>query len=155
MDGWGLMFVMGLSWAAGQSCGSRWWSPWVEAQVTWHQGAPPRPAPFPSLLLGCSANFTGLYQFHLQPHWTDQRYQKDCDHTRESGGDLPSEVCGEYPTSGSSEPGQVGSRRDIPWVGCTLWAPSLLRCPLPLGCQLLLPSFTQPRVGRRRGGIWY
>ena len=26
-------------------------------------------------------------------------------------------------------------------------------CPLPLGCQLLLPSFTQPAVGRRGGGI--
>ena len=110
-----------------------------------------RPLPIapPSLL----CQLPGLYQFHLQLHWTDQRYHKYCDHTRESGGDVHSAVHGEYPTSGSSEPGQVGGRCDIPWVGCTLWAPSLLRCPLPLGCQLLLPSFIQSRVGRRGGGI--
>ena len=144
-----------LGWAAGQSCGSRWWVLWAEAQATWLQGAPPSPALFPLLLLGCSANFTGLYQFCLQPHRTDQRYQKDGDHTCEWGGGLHSATRGEYPTSGSSEPGQVRSRCDIPWMGCALWAPSLLRCPLPLGCQLLLPSFTQPGVGRRGGGIWY
>ena len=58
MDGWmDEVSCLGLSWAAGQSCGSRWWSPWVEAQVTWLQGAPPCPALFPLLLLGCSANF--------------------------------------------------------------------------------------------------
>ena len=85
MDGWmDEVSCLGLSWAAGQSCGSRWWSPWVEAQVTWLQGAPPCPALFPLL-----CQLPGLYQFHLQLHWTDQQYQKGCDLSRESGGDVP------------------------------------------------------------------
>ena len=110
-----------------------------------------RPLPIAPPWLLCQ--LPGLYQFRLQPHCTEQQYRTDCDHTRESGGDLHSAGRGEYPTSGSSEPGQVGGRCDIPWVGCTLWAPSLLRCPLPFGCQLLLPSFIQSRVWRRGGGI--
>ena len=55
-----------VSWAtACQSWGSKWRSPWVEAQVTWLQDAPPSSTLFPLLLLGCSANFTELYQFPL------------------------------------------------------------------------------------------
>jgi len=51
-----------LVWAAGQPWGSQWWAPWVEAQVTWHQGASPSGL-LPLLALGCSVNFTKLYQF--------------------------------------------------------------------------------------------
>ena len=54
-----------LVWAAGQPWGSKWWSPWVEAQVTWLQGAPPSFTLFPLLLLICFANFAELYQFPL------------------------------------------------------------------------------------------
>ena len=52
-----------LGWAASQTWGSKWWSPWIEAQVTWLQGAPPSSTLFPLLLLGRSANFTKLFSF--------------------------------------------------------------------------------------------
>lgn len=139
-----------LGWAAGQPWGSKWWSPWVEAQLTWLYGAPPSSACFPLLLLGCSASFTkflsvsSLLQFaqqgcklYSQPHeW----------------GVVPHNALqGELPIPGAAaRPGGA----DETFPGWAVHSGTFLSDGTAFfgAVSCYLPPFTQPGLGRRWAG---
>lgn len=94
----------------------------------------------------------GLYQFRLQPPTgliSDKNTVTTLVNLVEAY--LVRDVVS-TPLLAAQSQARWGSRCDIPWVGCTLWAPSLLRCPLPLGCQLLL-LLHSVLCGEKGGGI--
>ena len=123
-----------LVWAPGQPWGSKWWAPRVEFQVIWCHDVLPSSALFPLLLLGCSANFTGLYQFSLF-----YRHIGLLNEVLKFVTNLVNEVLSlvtEYEVS----PPLLGVQSQAWWrqvwlsmLGCTLWTLSFLRGQLPFG----------------------
>ena len=160
MDGW-IDEVSGLwwdshellGWAVGQPWCSKWWSPWVGAQITWLHSAPPSSALFPLLLLGCSVNFTKI----LPVSSLLQFAQQGCElwgQPREEALSLVTHYEVNFPFLGCSQ--AWWGRYDFTWVGCTLWHLPLWWYSFLWGSQLLPAPIHSawPREEVSRGLTW-